>query len=239
MKTTDTDGAAPGYELHSELARRGLHAAEADPDRRLAWVNSIGLVFLLIGLVGSRPASLRLKPLPPLEQASAVSVDSLPPPPPPASESPDREPQDTPGPSAAPRVVVVTPESPAIYFPVPTLGNLAVPNRLATAPPLAPLKPVAPLREVPAVLNATGSGGQRPQPPYPRLALDQGQQGAVTLRLTANEAGLIQHIEVAHSSGFPALDHSALEFVKRHWTVPSGKGSRTYEATIIYKLQWN
>jgi protein TonB len=67
--------------------------------------------------------------------------------------------------------------------------------------------------------------------------LDQGQQGSVTLRMTVDEAGLITAIEVARSSGFPILDHSALEFVKRRWTVPSGKGARIYEATINYKIQ--
>jgi periplasmic protein TonB len=237
MKTADTDGASVGYELRSKLARRSLHAAEADPDRRLAWVNSIGLAFLLIGLVGSRPAAAHVKPLPPVEVANAVLVESLPPPPQPASAQQSPEESDNPTPTDAPRVVVVTPETPTLQFSVPTLGNLAVPNKLAQAPPWAPLKAVAPLRELPVVLNATGTRGERPQPPYPRIALDQGQQGAVTLRLSADEAGLITAIEVAHSSGFPALDRSALEYVKRHWTVPSGKGRRVFEATIIYRLQ--
>ena len=81
------------------------------------------------------------------------------------------------------------------------------------------------MRNLPAVLNTTGSGGERPQPPYPKIALEQGQQGSVTLRMTVDDAGLIQTIEVAQSSGFPVLDHSALEFVKRHWTVPARQGS--------------
>ena len=88
----------------------------------------------------------------------------------------------------------------------------------------------------PSVLNTTGSGGERPQPPYPKIALEQAQQGSVTLRMTVDEAGQIETIEVAQSSGFPVLDRSALDFVKRHWTVPSGKGARIYEATITYKL---
>ena len=138
-----------------------------------------------------------------------------------------------------PQVVVVTPDAPSVNFAVPTIGNLLVPNALATAPPLAPLKPVAPLRQKPILLNlaSTGGGGERPQPPYPKIALDQGQQGAVTLRMSVDEAGLIQTIEVAHSSGFPILDHNALAFVKRRWTVPAGKGARIYEATIIYRIQ--
>ncbi len=105
---------------------------------------------------------------------------------------------------------------------------------------MAPLKqPVVPLHNVPTVLNNTGNSGERPQPPYPKIALEQAQQGAVMLRMTVDDAGLIKTIEVAQSSGFPVLDHSAMEFVKRHWTVPPGKGSRIYEATINYKLQIN
>ena len=132
---------------------------------------------------------------------------------------------------------MVTPESPAINFSVPTVGNLVVPNGIAKAPPVAPLRTVAPLHTLPTVLNTTGAGGERPQPPYPKIALDHGQQGSVTLRMTVDDAGLIQTIEVARSSGFPFLDHSAQEFVKRHWTVPPDKGTRTYEATINYKIQ--
>ena len=44
---------------------------------------------------------------------------------------------------------------------------------------------------------------------------------------------------MAHSSGFAVLDRSAVEFVKRHWTLPPGQASRSYEATINYKLQLN
>jgi protein TonB len=106
--------------------------------------------------------------------------------------------------------------------------------------PVARLKqPVVPLHNVPTVLNNTGNSGERPQPPYPKIALDQGEQGSVMLRMTVDDAGLIKTIEVAQSSGFPVLDHSALEFVKRHWKVAPGKGTRIYEATINYKLQIN
>src|SRR5437899_8953823 len=81
------------------------------------------------------------------------------------------------------------------------------------------------------------SGGELAQPPYPKIALAQGQQGAVVLRMTVDDAGMITAIDVDQSSGFPVLDRSALDFVRRHWLVPPGKGSRLYEVTINYKLQ--
>jgi protein TonB len=238
MQILDANGLALGYELNSELARVGLHATESDPDRKLAWVNSICILFLLIGIVGSTPASIKIKPLPPIEEVNAAIVEPLPPPPQVQSDQQNPEPQHDQEHSDTPQVVVVTLESPTISFSVPTIGNLLVPNAIAKAPPVAPLnQPVAPLHALPTLLNTTGNAGERPQPPYPKIALDQGQQGSVMLRMTVDNAGLIKTIEVAQSSGFPVLDHSALEFVKRHWTVPPGKGTRIYEATINYKLQ--
>jgi protein TonB len=201
-------------------------------------VNSVCILFLLIGVAGSKPASVAIQPLPPIEEAAAAIVEPLPPPPR-TQADPQNQDQTEERPPDAPQVVVVTPDAPSISFSVPTIGNLVVPNAIAQAPPLAPLKPAAPLRAKPLLinLNSTGSGGERPQPPYPRIALDQGQQGSVTLRMTVDEAGLIKTIEVAQSSGFPILDRGAMDFVKRRWTVPSGKGARIFEATINYKIQ--
>ncbi|HLH53621.1 MAG TPA: hypothetical protein VKY92_08395, partial [Verrucomicrobiae bacterium] len=100
MKSLDADPTTPGYQL-SELARAAVHSADRDPARRLAWLNSICIIFLLIGIFGSRPASIRIKPLPPVEEASAVIVEPLPPPPrtlpeQQTEEPKDREPADTP-----------------------------------------------------------------------------------------------------------------------------------------------
>ena len=213
MNVMDANRTELGYELESELARTAVHAAERDPNRRLAWVNSISILFLLIGVFGSKPASIRIKPLPPVEAVSAAIVEPLPPPPQTQTEQQnqqqnDQEQVDT------PQVVVVTPQTPSINFSVPTIGNLVVPNAVAQAPPVAPLKQVAPLRTQPTVLNTTGRGGDRPQPPYPKIALEQAEQGSVTLRMTVDEAGLINTIDVVQSSGFPVLDRGAMDFVK-------------------------
>ena len=238
MQTLDADRLSHGYELTSELARIGLHAVEADSDRKLAWVNSVCILFLLIGLVGSRPAEIRIKPLPPIEEINAAILEPLPPPPQVQSDQQNQEHQNDQEQPDTPQVVVVTLDTPTINFSVPTIGNLLVANAIAKAPPVAPMKQqVAPLHNLPTVLNTTGKAGERPQPPYPKIALEQAQQGSVMLRMTVDDAGLIKTIEVAQSSGFPVLDHSALEFVKRHWSVPPDKGARIYEATIHYKLQ--
>jgi protein TonB len=172
--------------------------------------------------------------VPPVEEAVPVIVEPLAPPP--AVEDQKEEPSDEEKPEV-PQVVVVVPQSPEIHFAVPTLGNVVAPGAMAQAPPLLPLQPPAPLRNVPASLDSTGAGGERPQPPYPKIALEQGQQGRVTLLMSADEAGNILTVEVKTSSGFPALDHGAMEYVRRHWTLPSGSRARLFEATITYQIQ--
>src|ERR1035441_5083906 len=170
INMADSHRLARGYELSSELARIGLHAVEADPDRKLAWVNSVCILFLLIGIVGSRPASIRIKPLPPLEEVNAAIVEPLPPL---QSDQQKQEQQNDQEQPDTPQVVVVTLNAPSIDFFVPTIGNLLVPNAIAKAPPAASLQqPVAPLHNLPMVLNTTGNAGTRPQPPYPKIALE-------------------------------------------------------------------
>lgn len=131
----------------------------------------------------------------------------------------------------------MTPNSPAINFSVPTIGNVLVPNAIAQAPPIAPLRPAAVVRHEPKTIGSTGEGGDRPQPPYPEMALKFGQQGTVVLLLTVNDSGLVESAEIKETSGSPILDRSALEFVKRHWIVPPGKSGRVFEATISYQIK--
>jgi protein TonB len=190
---------------------------------------------MLIGVLGSKPAPIKIKPLPPLEAVAAI-VEPLPAPPPVVSESREQEQNEQEKPDAA-QVVIVTPESPSINFAVPTIGNLLVAAPLAKAPPLRPMQAPVALKQQPLTLNTTGVGGERPQPPYPKIALEQREQGTVVLLLNVDATGAITSVEVKTSSGFPILDRGALEFVKRHWTVPSGAGTRVFEATINYQLQ--
>src|ERR1700692_1086772 len=81
MNTMDANRNSPGYELKSELARLCLPATRPAPNRALAWMNSICLLFLLIGLAGAKPASVSLKPPPPLEEIVPTIIESPAPPP--------------------------------------------------------------------------------------------------------------------------------------------------------------
>jgi periplasmic protein TonB len=223
-----------GYELKDELARYCLPGAKRDSNRKLAWTNSICIFFLLIGILGAKRGIVSIKAPPPVEEIIPTMIE--PAAPPPTTETQQKDEQTDEEKPEVPQVVVVTPNSPAINFAVPTIGNVVVPNALASAPPAAPMKPLTPARSQPTAINTTGKGGDRPQPPYPKIALEQGEQGTVILSLTVEESGVVSAIQVKESSGYPLLDRSTLEYVKRHWIFPPGGGARIYEAPIKYVL---
>jgi TonB family protein len=230
MNSLDANRTIAGYELKDELARFCLPPTHRDSSRKLAWTNSICILFLIIGLAGARRAPEFAAPPPPQPQSVPVVVEPLPPQPA-TTENPNQEQPDQNQP--APQVVAVTLNTPAINFSVPTVGNLVVPEALAQPPPAGLIKPTA-IR-----INSTGAGGQRPQPPYPQIALEDAEQGSVTLWMTADATGAITAIEVKNSSGWPVLDHATVDFVQHHWILPPGQGTRIYEATITYRIALN
>jgi len=59
--------------------------------------------------------------------------------------------------------------------------------------------------------------GVNPKPPYPMLARRMGIQGVVILRVHVRADGSIATAELAHSSGSPLLDDSALKTVREQW----------------------
>ena len=234
MNNTDANRIS-SHVLKSELARLCLPAANRDSSRKLAWMNSICILFLLIGIVGASPARISIKPVPPIEEIVPVVLETIPPP---QQVAPDENenPKSQPSPEV-PNVVVVVPNAPSINFSVPTMGNLLAPSALATAPPLNPLQRVEPVNQLAQISN-TGSSGSRPQPPYPKLALEQGEQGTVVLQLSVDSAGNLATVQIKSSSGFPILDRATGDFIKRHWMLPSGASTnQIFETRITYKLQ--
>ncbi len=235
----NADRATQPLELKSELARWSLTGASEDFNLKLAWINSICALVLGVGVLGYRRGVASTRPIAPMQETVAAIVEPLPPPPP-SAEQPQTQ-ENEPEKLDAPQVVIVTPDAPSINFSVPTIGNLVAPTAtaIATAPPLHPLAPVTPLRSRPMNLQNTGGSGERPQPPYPKLAMQQGQQGKVTLLISADDQGSIASVEIKESSGSPILDRSAVDHVRRHWILPRGTGTRLFETSIIYRLERN
>ena len=220
-----------GYQLQGELARLSLPGAGRDPGRKLAWTNSICALFLLIGLVGSRPAANFVEPPPQVEETVPTIIEPLKPPAPEVQKvQPSASSQES-----APPVVAVTIDTPAINFAVPTIGNLVVPAALAQAPAAK----IVLAQPVTFRVTSTGKNGERPYPPYPSIALSAGEQGSVTVSILVDEFGVATQVSLKESSGYPILDRGTLEFIKRRWHIMPLNGSRNFETIITYRISAN
>lgn len=218
------------YELKNELARYSVASKGEDGSLKLAWVNSICVLFLIIGIVGARRGVISIKSLPPIREVVPVVV--IPVTLPPQKAVPQKKQQAQP--TQQPRVFVALPNTPNVNFSVPTIGNIVAPGQMASAPPLNPLQSQLQIASV----DNTGTGGDRPQPPYPQLAMQNGEQGTIVLLLGTDAAGSVVTIEVKRSSGFPFLDQSTVAFVKNHWHLPTNAGTQLFQTSITYKLQF-
>jgi protein TonB len=58
---------------------------------------------------------------------------------------------------------------------------------------------------------------RNPKPPYPISSRENGEQGAVMLYACITDHGRVERVDLAQSSGYPALDRSALNTI-RHWS---------------------
>jgi len=226
MNKMDANRTISGYELKDELARLCLPSANRDANLKLAWVNSVCILFLLIGILGARRGIIAIKPVPPIRVEVPIVIQPTVLPPPAIAPKPEQAEQIN-----QPRVLVALPNAPDVNFGIPTVGTLVVPAALASAPQAAPLRIGS--------LNNTGAGGDRPEPPYPPIARETGEQGTVKLLLGADAAGNVVSVDVKESSGFPVLDRATVDFIKRHWRLPAGDGNRLFETSITYLLQLN
>lgn len=218
------------YGLKSELARNCLQSQSRDPNPKLAWVNSICILFLIIGITGERRGIISIRNVPPIREIVPVVVIPRILPPEkavPQKEAPPRQP------NRPARVFVALPSMPSVRFSVPTIGILAGAGMTASAPPVNPLQGSAQV----VSLGATGSGGERPEPPYPQLAMQTGEQGMIVLLLESDASGNVASIDVKQSSGFPYLDRATVEFIKTHWHLPTNAGAQLFQTSITFKLQ--
>jgi protein TonB len=79
-----------------------------------------------------------------------------------------------------------------------------------------------------------------PKPAYPIASRENGEEGRVWLSLCVSEYGLIDRLQLAQSSGHPALDRSALNTVT-HWKFhPARKNGAAipycYRLPIVFVL---
>jgi TonB family protein len=227
----------------SDLTQLCLPPAFHDANRKLAWANSICLLFLLVGLAGWKTP--RSPARPPARRADSVPVFLAPPEPAPKLRAPERKAPATPAPAASDDAAVASPAVTAVVaadaelvpFAVPVAGPApVVPVRLA--PTEAPPHGTAPaLRPTPFVPSEADWGGH-PRPDYPALALQRGYQGRVVLEIVVQPSGEVASVRVAESSGYQILDDTAREHVRRHLRLRQPPGeTRLHTVAIVFQLR--
>ena len=77
------------------------------------------------------------------------------------------------------------------------------------------------------------------RPPYPRVAKEQGWEGTVTLTLTIGPDGKVSSAAVRHSSGFPILDHIALDATKDWLFHPQKDGEFPTSAKVNIPVKFD
>lgn len=226
------------YRLSDDLARLCLPQEFKDSYRRLAWMNSICCLFLIVGLMGIKAPKVHVRPL--SEPPDIVPVVFTPP-----EEQPKVEPDVKPDEPDQPRdtqedtpqvvQVVAAANSSDVAFSVPVKGAVAVASeaRLATPPPPVQQAPSRPVQFNPGVSD----GGSYPPPDYPPIAQRNRWQGTVMIEILVDGAGQITDAKVQKTSGTSVLDAAALEVVKKRWHFPATGQARWLYWPCIFQFQ--
>jgi protein TonB len=210
----------PQYQLSDDLARLCLPSEYKDATRTLAWVNSICLLFLVIGLIGVKQPIIVKRPLSEIVEPVAVE---LPPPQEQPQIQPDTPPEETPQETTTdvPQVVaVVAAADPSqVAFAVPVVGAVATKEaRFATPPPPVNFTPPKLTRFDPNAMH----GGSFPEITYPGSAQRNKQQGTCTLIFEIDPNGAVKSVKLEKTSGFKVLDDAAFNAVTNRWRFPAG-----------------
>jgi periplasmic protein TonB len=197
---------------------------------------------------------------PPAEKpATPPKPEPAPPKPRPAPPKPRPAPIARPAPSPEPAPAPVpAPELPPSPLGAPTPAPQPEPAVVAPPPPTAPVA-AAPAAASPAAgppgppaldaaaLNRFRSGitlQAKDFKRYPRVAIDNGWEGDVLVRMSIGPDGRIAALRVARSSGYETLDRQALEMFRRakpRVPVPEALRGRSFDLELlaVYRLSGN
>jgi periplasmic protein TonB len=120
---------------------------------------------------------------------------------------------------------------------VPSEAPLAAPVETVAA--VAPAEPAPPPEPEP-VKPAFGGIGYKNNPPpdYPTLAVRQGWQGTVLLRVRVLQTGVVESVEVVRSSGKKVLDDAAIHTVERWVFAPSTRGTTPVDGFATVPIEF-
>jgi protein TonB len=203
----------------------------------LAWVNSVCLLFLVIGILGLNTQSNYDRKL--IRKTIVVPVVALPEPPPEQDEPKSVNPSPTtvqhPRSVVSPALPVVAAAEPAeVAFPIPIEGpatlvasRYAAPTRVQTSP--AEPSPL-PFKE------DANPRGYFPKPKYPLRELAARHEGRVTLAIEVGRNGKVLNVTIKESCGWPKLDAAALEKVHKDWDFGPGP-LRSFYVPVVFQIQ--
>lgn len=77
-----------------------------------------------------------------------------------------------------------------------------------------------------------------PPPHYPEEARERGEEGKVLIKSLINADGTVAELAIKKSSGFPDLDRSALETVKKWRFVPARRGDTKVSAWVVVPVSF-
>ena len=88
--------------------------------------------------------------------------------------------------------------------------------------------------------GGTGAAyGANPLPPYPLVARRLGMEGVVLLEVLVASDGHAADVRVAKSSGYPALDESALTTVRERWRfIPAHRDGVPVESRVTVPIRF-
>jgi protein TonB len=113
-------------------------------------------------------------------------------------------------------------------------GTVAVSTQ-ANVPSLAPAAAATPGTNVDQQATKLPSN---PPPPYPADAYAAGQQGRLVLEVRINDEGTVDSLRVKTSSGFPALDQSALDTVATWRFTPALRAGRPVPTVVSVPVRF-
>lgn len=142
----------------------------------------------------------------------------------------------TPAPRPAP--MVATPQPEPVEMPrVEPVRAEPTPQPVPTPAPVEAPKPAPPLPVIQPRFNADYL--DNPKPPYPSISRRLGEEGVVQLRVSVDPGGNVQQIEIYRGSGYPRLDQSALQTVRRWRFVPARQGNQPVSSWVIVPIQFS
>lgn len=224
-------------------------SSPARPSKPIGWLDALALAhwpaLLLLGLIGFAIPYDRPSPptppaaLPPVEFVEIELGAPLPPSPAPAPSAlaeslllPDLLPPPPDAPAPTP---VADPAD--VAFALPVEGPTVIVDAKSAARALPPPRPSDAIGlSLPVETLVYGQGeGRQPAPSYPRRAVRERQEGAVTVLFTVGPDGRVQDAAVSRACAWPLLNNEALRVIKNWWRFPKGK-LRRLEVTIHFDL---